>query len=71
GLMGGPCTIVSYEDPTDPTTVYLEYPVGGAWVDNDADVKRFTDMFDDVTATALSAADTTDLIRRRLKTGER
>jgi hypothetical protein len=66
GPMQGPCTIVSYPDPVDLPGVYLEYPAGGAWVDNEADVKRFTTMFDDVAATALTAADTSRLIQQRL-----
>lgn len=66
GPMGGPCMIVNYPDPADPPGVYLEYVAGGAWVDNEADVKRFTTMFDDVANVALSAADTSSLIRKRL-----
>ena len=67
GPMGGPCIIVSYPDPTDRPGVYLEYLTGGAWVDNGADVKRFTTMFDGVAAVALSPTATSTLIRQRLR----
>lgn len=62
----GPCMIVNYPVPADPPSVYLEYVAGGAWVDNEVDVKRFTAMFDDVANVALSAADTSSLIRKRI-----
>jgi hypothetical protein len=64
GTMNGSFVIVDYPEPDAVPGVYLEYPAGGAWVDNEADVKRFTTTFDQVAARALSPADTTDLIHQ-------
>jgi Domain of unknown function (DUF5753) len=51
----------------DQPGVYLEYPAGGAWVDDEQDVERFTSMYDDITQLAHSPADSTDLIHERMK----
>lgn len=62
--MAGSFIIVDYpEDDTTPG-VYLEYPAGGAWVDNETDVQRFTTTFDQAAALALPPADTTHLIHQ-------
>ncbi|GAB3486667.1 helix-turn-helix transcriptional regulator [Amycolatopsis cihanbeyliensis] len=66
GTMSGGCTIVGYLGDEVPG-VYLEYPAGGAWVDNEQDVHRFTTMFDDATSAALAPADTADLIYQRIR----
>lgn len=66
GSMSGPCTIISFPSPADPPGVYLEYPAGGAWVDNEADVVRFTTMFDDVSLVALSPTETAARIGRQI-----
>jgi DNA-binding XRE family transcriptional regulator len=65
GPMAGACTIVGYPDPGEPPNVYLEYPAGGAWVENVDDVQKFVAVFDDATELALSPDDTADLIRQR------
>jgi hypothetical protein len=67
GTMNGSCLIVDYPEPDAMSGVYLEYPAGGAWVDNRDDVQRFTSMFDDVVDLALSPADTTNLIHEHMK----
>ncbi len=67
GTMAGSFTIVDYPEPDTTPGVYLEYPAGGAWVDDEADVQRFTTTFDQATAQALSPADTTHLIHQQLK----
>ncbi|HEV2779232.1 MAG TPA: helix-turn-helix transcriptional regulator [Actinophytocola sp.] len=67
GTMNGSCVIVDYPEPDAVPGVYLEYPAGGAWVEDPEDVQRFTNMFDDVSALALSPADSTDLIHRQLR----
>jgi transcriptional regulator with XRE-family HTH domain len=68
GTMNGSCIILDYAEPDDPPGVYLEYPAGGAWVEDPDDVKRFTAMFDDVSELALSPSDTTDLIHDQIRT---
>jgi hypothetical protein len=70
GTMNGSCIIIDYPEPDDPPGVYLEYPAGGNWVDNQNDVKRFTTMFDEVTRLAHTPTDTTNLIGDRLRSLE-
>jgi hypothetical protein len=67
GTMNGSCVIIDYPEPDATSGVYLEYPAGGAWVDNRDDVPRFTSMFDDVVQLALGPADTTDLIHEQIR----
>jgi transcriptional regulator with XRE-family HTH domain len=64
GTMNGSFIIVDYPESGITPGVYLEYPAGGAWVDNEHDVHRFTPTFGEVSALALSPADTTDLIQQ-------
>nr|WP_279588770.1 DUF5753 domain-containing protein [Actinophytocola oryzae] len=67
GTMNGSFIIVDYPEPDITPGVYLEYPAGGAWVDNAEDVGRFTTTFDQAAAQALSPVDTIDLIQRRVR----
>lgn len=67
GTMQGAATILDYPEPGEVPGVYLEYPAGGAWVDDAEDVSRFTAMFDDVSQLAMSPADTSDLIQQRMR----
>jgi hypothetical protein len=67
GSMSGSCVIIDYPEPEATSGVYLEYPAGGAWVDDQDDVPRFTSMFDDVVQLALGPADTVNLIHERMK----
>jgi transcriptional regulator with XRE-family HTH domain len=67
GLSAGGCVIVDYPGDDDPPGVYLEYPAGGAWVENVDDVQRFTTMFDDAVLTALTPADTVELIHQQIR----
>lgn len=65
GTMSGSCAVVLYRDGM--AGVYLEYPTGGAWVENVGDVRRFTAMFDDVVNLALTPDRSAELIRRRVR----
>jgi transcriptional regulator with XRE-family HTH domain len=67
GLSAGGCVIVDYPGDDDPPGVYLEYPAGGAWVENAKDVSRFTTMFTDATKAALSPSDTAGLLHQQLR----
>jgi transcriptional regulator with XRE-family HTH domain len=67
GTMSGSCMIITYPRPDEPPSVYLEYPAGGSWVDNEEDVRPFTGSFDDAIELALSPTDTVDLIRREIR----
>jgi hypothetical protein len=66
GLSNGGCVIVDHKDET--SGIYLEYPLGGAWVDNPEDVRRFTTMYEDAERVALSPDDTAKFIRQLLGT---
>jgi hypothetical protein len=67
GTMSGSSWIIGYPDADDPAGVYLEYPAGGAWVEDVGDVQRFVTMFDDAAQLALRPPDTADLIREQMK----
>lgn len=67
GSMSGACWILSSEDPDDLPVVYLEHPAGGVWVEDREDVQHFLAMFDDVSAIALTPADTVKLIRAQAR----
>lgn len=67
GTTSGACIIIGYAEPDDLPNVYLEYPAGGAWVENEADVQRFTTMFEDAVQAALPPGDTADLIREQIR----
>ena len=66
GSMSGACTIVGYPS-NDEAGVYLEYPAGGAWVDDEDDVRRFTAMFDDASEAALPWVGTAKLIQQQIR----
>jgi hypothetical protein len=71
GAMSGSCTILWFERADDPSTVYLEYPAGGEWIDTGADVQRFEDMFGEVATEAAWAPDQpAELIRQQIRTLE-
>ncbi|HVK22995.1 MAG TPA: helix-turn-helix transcriptional regulator [Actinokineospora sp.] len=67
GSMSGSAVIVDYPQDDEAPGVFIEYPAGGAWVDNEEDVQRFTTMFDGIVKLALTPAKTIDLIRKRAK----
>lgn len=65
--MNGSFIIVDYPEPETVPGVYLEYPAGGAWIDDADDVKRFVATFDEATSLAMSPDETTNLLRQQLK----
>jgi transcriptional regulator with XRE-family HTH domain len=66
GTMNGAFVIVDYPGSSEPSTVYLEYPAGGAWLEDSDDVQKFVKTFGDVCEVALSPDDTVNLIRRQI-----
>jgi transcriptional regulator with XRE-family HTH domain len=66
GPMAGSFIIVDYPEPDTIPGIYLEYPAGGAWVDDEDDVQRFVTTFDQAAAQALPPLDTTHLIKEQL-----
>lgn len=67
GTMNGSFVLVDYPEPEALPGVYLEYPAGGAWIDDADDVKRFVATFDEATSLAMSPDETTNLLRQQLK----
>ncbi|MFD9965129.1 helix-turn-helix domain-containing protein [Amycolatopsis sp. NPDC058986] len=67
GTMSGAVTIVDFPDKGETPGVYLEYPAGGAWVENEADVQRFTTAFEDAVLAALSPDDSAHLIKQQMR----
>jgi len=66
-MSGGGSIILGYEDDEDPDDVYLEYPGGGEWVDNQVDVQKFVASFHDVAdQAALTPSETAKLITRQV-----
>ena len=67
GTMSGPLTILGFDDPEDPNSVYLEYQGGGEWVDDQGDIEKFNLMFADIAAQALPSAESAALIEARVR----
>lgn len=67
GLMSGSVAILDYPEPDSSPGVYLEYPAGGAWLENAEDVRTFTTMFEDTASAALTPDETVDLIHQRMR----
>lgn len=68
GMMAGGATIVDFPDPEDPPAVHVECVGGGAWVEDEDDVKKYVRTFDAVAAAALTPAETANLITNQLTT---
>jgi transcriptional regulator with XRE-family HTH domain len=60
--MGGPFVLMGF--PTDPDIVYLENLTTSLYLEGEADVGRYTLIFDHLRATALSQEETRRMIRR-------
>jgi hypothetical protein len=67
GLMSGGVTLLTFADEEEPDVVYLEYPRGGEWIENDEDVEKFSIMLEDTRALALSVEESTALIKAQLR----
>lgn len=63
GTMSGPLTIHGFLEP--PDSAYVEYQGGGEWIDAKEDVRKYSEMFTDIAAMALSTAESAALIRAR------
>ncbi|MFD9895644.1 helix-turn-helix domain-containing protein [Amycolatopsis sp. NPDC059027] len=66
GTMAGGWHIIDYAGNEAPG-VYLEYTAGGAWVENEGDVQRFTTAFEDAVLAALSPDDSAHLIEQQMR----
>lgn len=71
GTMEGAFMILGYPGDDDMPAVYLEYVGGGAWVENESDVGRFSAMFDEVAGQALTSKESAALIAGEVRDLER
>jgi hypothetical protein len=66
GTMSGGCSIIGYRESDYTPAVYVEHSAGGAWVEDEADVRRFLAMYDDTVEAALEPDASAALIRSQL-----
>jgi hypothetical protein len=57
-----PFTILEFPDAGDPTVVYTEHLTGSLFLENPAEVSRYTVVFDHLRAEALGTAPSVDLM---------
>jgi len=55
--MHGAFVIMDFPDAADPELVYIENMAGALYLEKEADVRRFAEMFDQLRAAALNTAD--------------
>jgi transcriptional regulator with XRE-family HTH domain len=60
--MNGPFVIVAFNSPTDPSMVYLETATDGLYLDEPADIERYTLMFNHLVARALGPEESRTMI---------
>lgn len=66
--MPGSFAIISFPDPQDADIVYSDSMAGDLFLETEAEVRRFSAVFEHLRATALSPKDSARLITERLKT---
>jgi transcriptional regulator with XRE-family HTH domain len=59
-----PFTILEFPEAADPTVVYLEHLTGSLFIEREAEVDRYTVVFDHLRAEALGTSQSVDLIAR-------
>jgi transcriptional regulator with XRE-family HTH domain len=64
----GPFVILGFEEPTDPTVVYVETLAGDIYLEERADVSRYTLAFDRLRAASLHPDDSVQLIEQAAST---
>jgi transcriptional regulator with XRE-family HTH domain len=55
--MHGAFAVMDFPDAADPELVYIENMAGALYLEKEADVRRYTEMFDQLRAAALNVAD--------------
>jgi transcriptional regulator with XRE-family HTH domain len=60
--MNGPFVILGFNSPTDPPMVYLETATDGLYLDEPADIERYTLMFNHLVARALGPEESRTMI---------
>jgi Domain of unknown function (DUF5753) len=62
--LSGPFLILDFPSSEDPSVVYLETATDGLYLEETAEIERYTLMFDHLRASALSTAESASLIAR-------
>src|SRR5262249_45912816 len=62
--MHGAFVIMDFPDPADPELVYIENMAGALYLEKEADVRRYTEMFDQLRAAALNPTDSRQMVER-------
>lgn len=62
--LSGPFVIMDFPSREDPSVVYLEASTNGLYLEETAEIERYTLMFDHLRASALSTAESASLIAR-------
>jgi len=60
--MHGAFAVMDFPDAADPELVYIENMAGALYLEKEVDVRRYTDMFDQLRAAALNPADSRRLV---------
>jgi transcriptional regulator with XRE-family HTH domain len=62
--MHGAFVIMDFPDAADPELVYIENMAGTLYLEKEADVRRYTEMFDQLRAAALNPTDSRRMVAR-------
>jgi transcriptional regulator with XRE-family HTH domain len=62
--LSGPFVILDFPSPEDPPVIYLETATDGLYLEETAEIERYTLMFDHLRASALSSSESASLIAR-------
>ncbi|WP_434739286.1 Scr1 family TA system antitoxin-like transcriptional regulator [Micromonospora sp. SH-82] len=62
--MHGAFAVMDFPDGADPELVYIENMAGALYLEKEADIRRYAEMFDQLRAAALNVADSRRLLRR-------
>lgn len=65
--MDGGFSILGFPEPSDPSVVYLENPAGSVYLEEAAEIDRFSRMFTHIIAKALSPEDSRRLLIMAIK----
>jgi hypothetical protein len=60
--MPGSFVLMDFSDPMDTNLIYIDSMAGDLFLEADADVRRYTSVFDNLRAIALSPDDSASLI---------
>lgn len=60
--MHGAFAVMDFPDAADPELVYIENMAGALYLEKEADVRRYDEMFNQLRAAALNVADSRTLL---------